>query len=81
VIEKKNIIQRLKIIRGHMEMVTRMVEREDNCFDIVQQSKAVSGALKKLNLLILEKHLRTCVFQNTDKKQQTLITSFINRYV
>ena len=64
-----------------MEMVTRMVEREDNCFDIVQQSKAVSGALKKLNLLILEKHLRTCVFQNTDKKQQTLITSFINRYV
>lgn len=80
-IEKKNIIQRLKIIKGHLRLVVSMIEREDNCFDIIQQSKAVRGALKNLNLLILEKHLRTCVFQNTDKKQQTLITSFINYYV
>lgn len=79
-IEKKNIIQRLKIIRGHLKTVSCMVNRGDNCFDIIQQLRAVRGALRKLNLLILEKHLRTCVFKNTDKKQQTLITSFINQY-
>lgn len=79
-IEKKNIIQRLKIIRGHLKTVISMVDRGDNCFDIIQQSRAVRGALRKLNLLILEKHLHVCVFKNTDKKQQTLITSFINRY-
>jgi DNA-binding FrmR family transcriptional regulator len=80
VIEKKQIIQRLKIIRGHLKMVTCMVDRGDNCFDIIQQSRAVRGALRKLNLLILEKHLRVCVFKNTDKKQQILITNFINHY-
>ncbi len=79
-IEKKNVIHRLKIIKGHLRLVTSMVERGDNCFDIIQQSRAVRGALRNLNLLILEKHLRTCVFKNTDKKQQTLITSFINHY-
>lgn len=79
-IEKKNVIHRLKIIKGHLRLVTSMVERGDNCFDIIQQSRAVSGALRKLNLLILEKHLRVCVFQNTDKVQQALITSFINHY-
>lgn len=57
-----------------------MVDRGDNCFDIIQQSRAVRGALRKLNLLILEKHLRECVFKNTNKKQQTLITNFINHY-
>ena len=79
-IEKKNIIQRLKIIRGHLALVINMVEQGDNCFHIIQQSKAVKGALKKLELLILEKHLRNCVFQNKNKKQQTFINSFINYY-
>ena len=51
-IEKKNIIQRLKIIKGHLELVIHMVDREDNYFDIIQQSRAVRGALRKLNLLI-----------------------------
>ncbi len=38
-----------------------MVENDDYCVDIVKQSLAVQRALDKVNGLILESHLQTCV--------------------
>ncbi len=52
---------RLKIVRGHLERVIEMVEKGDYCIDILTQSQAVQAALKKVDALILENHLKTCV--------------------
>lgn len=38
-----------------------MVENDHYCVDIVKQSLAVQRALDKVNGLILESHLQTCV--------------------
>lgn len=58
---KQNVVHRLKIIRGHLDKVIKMVEKDDYCIDILQQSTAVGNALKQVEQIILENHLRTCV--------------------
>ena len=54
-------LHRLKIARGHLDKVIDMVEKDSYCIDVVHQSIAVQSALKKVDELILENHLKTCV--------------------
>jgi DNA-binding FrmR family transcriptional regulator len=58
---KAGIINRLKSIEGHVRGVQRMVDEEAYCVDIINQVLAVQRALEKVNGLILERHLETCV--------------------
>mgnify|MGYP001825684009 FL=1 len=58
---KSGIINRLKSIEGHVRGVQRMVDQDEYCIDIINQNLAVQRALEKVNRLILERHLQTCV--------------------
>lgn len=58
---QNNIYHRLKIIEGHLKKVIKMVEDNRYCIDILNQSLAVQNALKKIDEVILENHLKTCV--------------------
>ena len=59
--ETTKIINRLKSIEGHIKGVTRMVENEACCIDVVNQMNAIQAALQKVSLLMLDRHLHTCV--------------------
>ena len=59
--KKSDILRRLKSIEGHVRGIARMVENDDDCMDIVNQTLAVERALNKVNTLILDRHLHTCV--------------------
>jgi DNA-binding FrmR family transcriptional regulator len=56
-----NIINRLKSIEGHVRGIERMVDKGEYCVDVVNQILAVQRALHKVNGLVLERHLYTCV--------------------
>lgn len=58
---KQKIIHRLLIAKGHLEKVTNMVSEGEYCIDIVHQSLAIQSALRKIDGLVLESHLKTCV--------------------
>lgn len=56
-----NALKRLKNIEGHIRGIERMVEEEAYCIDIIRQIQAVQAALRKVNTMILEEHLNTCL--------------------
>lgn len=58
---KQKVVHRLKIAKGHLDKVIRMMEEDEYCVDVVHQSLAVQAALKKADDEILENHLKTCV--------------------
>ena len=60
-IDKETVIHRLRSIAGHVKSVERMVERDAYCIDIIKQMQAVQAALAKVNEVVLDDHLRTCV--------------------
>jgi len=70
--EKKEILHRAKIVEGHLKKVVKMIENDEYCIDILNQSLAVQNALKKIDEIILETHLNTCVvhkIQNGEAKE------------
>ncbi len=57
---QERILHRLKISKGHLEKVIKMVEEDKYCIDVLHQSQAVQKALKETDNLMLENHLKTC---------------------
>jgi CsoR family transcriptional regulator, copper-sensing transcriptional repressor len=60
-VTKAAMVRRLQSVEGHVRGIQRMVEDDKYCIDVIKQVEAVQAALGKINQLILENHLRTCV--------------------
>lgn len=58
---KKKALRRLKILEGQIRGLQRMVEAEEYCIDILNQSSAAKQALSSIEDLMLENHLSTHV--------------------
>ena len=53
--------RRLKNIEGQVRGIQRMVEEEKYCVDILTQISAVRAALNSVGMVILRRHIETCV--------------------
>jgi len=56
---KKQAEKRINIIKGQLDGLFRMIESDEYCTDILDQSLSIQNSLKSLDSLILERHLRT----------------------
>ncbi|NQU30339.1 MAG: metal-sensitive transcriptional regulator [Anaerolineae bacterium] len=59
--KENNALLRLKTVEGHLRGITRMVEEDAYCIDVIRQIQAVEAALNKVSSIILEDHLNSCV--------------------
>jgi DNA-binding FrmR family transcriptional regulator len=57
---QERILHRLKISKGHLEKVIKMVEDDNYCIDIIHQMQAVEAAVHETEGVVLENHLKTC---------------------
>lgn len=64
---QERIIHRLKIARGHLNKVIKMVEEDTYCIDVLHQMQAVESGLKETGNVVLENHLKTCVSDSIAK--------------
>lgn len=64
---KERTLHRLKIARGHLNKVIKMIEGDEYCINVLHQSQAVQKAIKETDNLILENHLNTCVADSISK--------------
>ena len=63
----RSAINRLKTVRGHLDAVIGMVEDERYCPDIMKQVSALQGSLEKVNRVLLQNHVETCVVRAVDE--------------
>lgn len=59
--DKREVLNRLSYIEGHLKGIRKMVEEDQYCVDVLKQTYAVQRAIQKLETLILRTHLATCV--------------------
>jgi CsoR family transcriptional regulator, copper-sensing transcriptional repressor len=59
--DKKQILNRLATIDGHLKGIRKMVEDDQYCVDILKQTYAVKRAIDKLEGVLLSGHLESCV--------------------
>jgi CsoR family transcriptional regulator, copper-sensing transcriptional repressor len=58
---KRNALVRLKTVRGHLDGVIAMVETDRYCPDVMKQVSALQASLERVNRIVLQNHLETCV--------------------
>lgn len=60
-VSTERIVNRLKRVEGQVRGITRMVEDDRYCIDVMTQMQAVKAALGKVEEDILRRHAAHCV--------------------
>ena len=79
---KKDLISRLNRIEGQIRGISKMIEDDRYCGDILIQLSAVNSSIKSLSIKMLEKHLKHCVKKQVlDGKDEALdeVTELIKK--
>lgn len=59
--DKEAVLKRLRRIEGQVRGITRMVEQDSYCIDVLTQVSATTRALQAVALELLGEHLAHCV--------------------
>ena len=58
---KDDALKRLSYIEGHLSGIRKMLEEDKYCVDVLKQTFAVRRAIEKMESILLEAHLHSCV--------------------
>jgi len=79
--ERQDVLKRINYIEGHLKGIRKMVEEDQYCVDILRQTYAVRKSIEKLESIILENHLHTCVPEGINSgKAETVIDELVQLY-
>jgi DNA-binding FrmR family transcriptional regulator len=59
--DRAQLLRRLSRIEGQVRGIGRMIEREEYCVDILQQTAALRAAIDAVSIMVLEDHVQGCV--------------------
>lgn len=68
--KSKAVLNRLSRAQGHLEAVRRMVERGDDCTEVLVQLSAVISALNSTGRLVLKDHISHCIVDAVEENDQ-----------
>jgi CsoR family transcriptional regulator, copper-sensing transcriptional repressor len=76
---KRDALNRLKTVRGHLDGIIRMVEEDAYCVDLMKQVSAAQASLERVNRLVLRNHLETCFSEAVSEgRGQAAITELVD---
>lgn len=58
--KKRDALNRLKTVRGHLDAIVRMLEEDGYCVDVMKQVSATQSSMERANRVLLRNHLETC---------------------
>lgn len=58
---REQVLRRLARMEGQVRGVARMIERDEDCVDVLQQTAALRAAIDSVTMLLMEDHVHGCV--------------------
>ena len=78
---RTDVTKRLNYIEGHLAGIRRMIDEDKYCVDILKQTYAVRRAIEKLEGLLLDGHLHSCVVEGIrDGREQQVVDELLDLY-
>lgn len=78
---RRQALRRMKIIVGQAQALQKQLEEDRYCMDILDLSLSIQKALRSLDVLVLEGHLRTHVIEMmTGGEQDRAIAELLRLY-
>ena len=82
--EKKAVLNRLSKAIGHLEAEKRMVERDEDCSEVLIQLAAVRSAINNTGKVVLKNHINHCIVEaveENDKEAIELLNQAIDKFM
>lgn len=77
---KQQAKRRVNILKGQLDGLLRMIEEDEYCIDLLNQSLAVQNSLKSLDALILERHLKTHVAEQFKREKERAVKELLKLF-
>lgn len=71
---REQVLRRLARMEGQVRGVARMIERDEDCVDVLQQTAALRAAVDAVSMLLMEDHVRACVASAARKADADAVT-------
>lgn len=76
-VQRKQLQNRLNRMIGQLNGISRMLEENRYCGDILTQVAAVESALQGFGYIILKEHMETCVVEEVLNGNETIMEEVI----
>lgn len=78
--EKEAAKKRLNIIKGQLAGLQKMIDQDEYCIDLLNQSLAIQNSLKSLDNLLLQRHLETHVVHQMATEKEKAVTELVTLF-
>jgi CsoR family transcriptional regulator, copper-sensing transcriptional repressor len=78
---RDQVLRRLARLEGQVRGVARMIERDEGCLDVLQQTAAVRAAIDSVALLLMEDHVHGCVTDAAKRRDPDALTGEVMEVV
>ncbi len=75
--KKEEAQKRFNIIKGQMDGLQRMIDEDEYCMDLLNQSLAIQNSLKSLDAVLFERHLKTHVSHQFNNEKEKAVSELV----
>lgn len=72
--------KRINIIKGQLDGLQKMIEQDEYCMDLLNQSLAIQNSLRSLDSVLFERHLTTHVAEQFKKEEKKATSELVNLF-
>lgn len=77
---KEKAQKRINIIKGQLDGLQKMIEADEYCMDLLNQSLAIQNSLKSLDSVLFERHLSTHVTAQFKTEEEKAINELVTLF-
>ncbi|MBP6913064.1 MAG: metal-sensitive transcriptional regulator [Candidatus Levybacteria bacterium] len=77
---KEKAQKRINIIKGQLDGLQKMIEADEYCMDLLNQSLAIQNSLRSLDSVLFERHLRTHVSEQFKSEQDKAVLELVTLF-
>jgi len=77
---KEEARKRINIIKGQLDGLQKMIEEDEYCMDLLNQSLAIQNSLKSLDLVLFERHLKTHVTHQFKHEEEKAVQELVDLF-
>jgi len=72
--------KRINIIKGQLDGLQKMIEGDEYCIDLLNQSLAIQNSLRSLDSVLFERHLETHVVHQLKHEEKKAVTELVTLF-
>lgn len=72
--------KRINIIKGQLDGLQKMIDTDEYCIDVLNQSLAIQNSLKSLDSVLFQRHLNTHVVHQFKNEEEKAVTELVDLF-